>query len=741
VAAIQRVMPRNVIWERPSRDYSGSMPIGNGEIGLNVWVEEGGDLLFYIGTTDAWSENCRLLKLGRVRVELSPSPFAKGSPFRQVLNLHKGQIEIAAGEAERAVLLRVWVDANQPVVRVEADGKEAFDIRVQFETWRTHRRELKGREQHSVDQYAHSRGTNPHPYFVEPDVIVVAGKDRLVWYHRNERSIWADNLKLQALGHLTRTMSDPLLGRTFGGCIKGEGLIAADAQTLDSAGPRKRRLVSVYLLTAQTETADGWLELLDERVEAVDAVDLESSREAHHRWWDEFWNRSWIRVSGTEHGGLVTQGYTLQRWINACGGRGAHPIKFNGSIFNVDSEDEGQWDADYRVFGGPYWFSLTRLIYWPMLAAGDFDLMQSVFHMHLKTLPLAKERTRVYYGHDGAFFPVTVFFWGAYVSCDYGWEREGQPDGLAENPAVRYNWQDNLELLAIMADYYAYTGDTGFLKEKLLPMANEIITFYDQHYKRDENGKLYIWPAQVLEACKDCANPMPEIAGLKCVLAKLLSLPEEHTGEERRRQWQRLLSEVPALPTREVDGRTILAPAEKTFTEVINNGEKGELFAIFPYRLFGVGKPDLEFALESFRRRQQSPVRPGGFFHDLVFAAYLGLAPEAAECVVLYSKAKDGDSRFPAFWGPRQGYWIVHDTGPCQPHGGNLLNALQTMLLQAEGAKMILFPAWPKEWDVEFKLHAPMNTTVEGVYREGKLQQLEVTPASRKKDLVKMTPQ
>ena len=61
----------NVIWENPSGDSSVSMPIGNGDIGLNLWVEEGGDLLFYISKTDSWSENGRLLKLGRVRVKLS----------------------------------------------------------------------------------------------------------------------------------------------------------------------------------------------------------------------------------------------------------------------------------------------------------------------------------------------------------------------------------------------------------------------------------------------------------------------------------------------------------------------------------------------------------------------------------------------------------------------------------------------------------------------------------------------
>lgn len=39
----------NVVWDSPSRDSSGSMPLGNGDIGANVWVEENGDLVFYVG--------------------------------------------------------------------------------------------------------------------------------------------------------------------------------------------------------------------------------------------------------------------------------------------------------------------------------------------------------------------------------------------------------------------------------------------------------------------------------------------------------------------------------------------------------------------------------------------------------------------------------------------------------------------------------------------------------------------
>ncbi|MCB7130139.1 MAG: hypothetical protein J3T61_11445, partial [Candidatus Brocadiales bacterium] len=60
----------------------------------------------------------------------------------------------------------------------------------------------------------------------------------------------------------------------------------------------------------------------------------------------------------------------------------------------------------------------------------------------------------------------------------------------------------------------------------------------------------------------------------------------------------------------------------------------------------------------------------------------------------------------------------------------------QAMLLQYDDEKILLAPTWPKEWDVDFKLHAPLSTTVEGTYRNGKIERLKVTPESRAKDVV-----
>ena len=50
-----------------------------------------------------------------------------------------------------------------------------------------------------------------------------------------------------------------------------------------------------------------------------------------------------------------------------------------------------------------------------------------------------------------------------------------------------------------------------------------------------------------------------------------------------------------------------------------------------------------------------------------------------------------------------------------------------------------MLPAWPKDWDVNFKLNAPYQTTVEARVRKGKLEGLRVMPAERMADVIDMT--
>ncbi|MDC3282617.1 DUF5703 domain-containing protein [Opitutales bacterium] len=108
----------NVTWTTPSEDYNGSMPIGNGETGLNLWVEPNGDLVFLMSRTDSWDEHLRLCKLGRVRIKFAPG--LAGVEFKQDLKLRQGEIEITGGAGDKTITARVWVDANRQVIHVDA---------------------------------------------------------------------------------------------------------------------------------------------------------------------------------------------------------------------------------------------------------------------------------------------------------------------------------------------------------------------------------------------------------------------------------------------------------------------------------------------------------------------------------------------------------------------------------------------------------------------------------------------
>ena len=92
----------------------------------------------------------------------------------------------------------------------------------------------------------------------------------------------------------------------------------------------------------------------------------------------------------------------------------------------------------------------------------------------------------------------------------------------------------------------------------------------------------------------------------------------------------------------------------------------------------------------------------------------------------------DSPRRYPTFWGPG------HDWVPDHNWGGSGMIGVQEMLMQTVGDKIYLFPAWPKEWDVEFKLWAPGNTVVKGALKDGKVVELHVFPEKRKKDVIIM---
>jgi len=268
----------NVVWDSPSADFNGSMPIGNGDIGANVWVEENGDLLFYISKTDAWDEHARLVKLGKVRVSMTPSPFAKGGAFKQELDLRNGVIHLtgAARNPDVSADLRFWIDANHPAIRITGTTSAGTTVKAVLEHWRTERREAAWDWSFSgLGDKTLGADTFPYPVFIEPDTILTGSSHSVIWYHRNkksERSVWADTLRIQGLEDFMGQSKDPLENLTFGAMVRGRGMVGQSPTEIQSAGPTETIDLAVFPLTAQTATAEDWVAGVEAQAAAYEAT-------------------------------------------------------------------------------------------------------------------------------------------------------------------------------------------------------------------------------------------------------------------------------------------------------------------------------------------------------------------------------------------------------------------------------------------------------------------------------------
>ena len=432
-------------------------------------------------------------------------------------------------------------------------------------------------------------------------------------------------------------------------------------------------------------------------------------------------------------GSPVTKSYALQRYVQACQGRGAYPIKFNGGFFTVEPAAMGKpYNADWRQWGDSHWWQNVRHMYHPMLAAGDFEMTDSLFRLYESNRVLAESRTAKYHNAQGAYFPETMTVFGTYSGGDYGWDRTGHEPKDVQCAYWQYAWNQGLELVNLMLDQWEYTRDEKFLKTRILPMSESVLRYFDTRFKKDANGRIVLDPTQSAETYwTGVVNDMPSTAGLISVTRRLKALPSKLTSDRQKQLFDRLVRACPVLPLRVVNGEKALAPAEK-YDPATSNVENTELYAVWPFKLSTAFNPLGDAGKLAYAKRLFH--LDNGWGYDGNAAAVLGLTGEAERILIGKTQNSNAAYRWPATWGPN------FDWLPDQNHGGNVLTTTQLMLLQCDpidlGGAIHVLPAWPKTWDVDTKLCAPGNTTVRIVARQGKILSVDVTPKERAKDIV-----
>ena len=137
-----------------------------------------------------------------------------------------------------------------------------------------------------------------------------------------------------------------------------------------------------------------------------------------------------------------------------------------------------------------------------MLASGDFEMMRpAVSHVRGRHAAgpdpqqdLLQPR-RLLLSRD-------VTFYGTYRQrhdrLESLEERQARGHPVA-NTSIRYHFNNTLELLAMMLDYYAYTEDKEFLQKESAADGRRVSDLVGQALARDAAGKMKMSPSNALE--------------------------------------------------------------------------------------------------------------------------------------------------------------------------------------------------------------------------------------------------
>lgn len=611
-AGYTSVLPPNydVVWTTPApvaNGSSSSMPVGGGDIGLNVWVENG-TVLFYVGKDGCFDENNSLLKLGRIRLALDPNPFAEGQDFEQRLLLEDGYIQISGANSSK---VKIWVDVYDPVVHVEVSTTSPSDLIASFEDWRYQNHLM------NISEQAQSswNGIPDKHVITQKDNVSFLHQDSILMSHRNiDSRVFDAELVQQQLMDYKAELYDPLTSNTFGLLMHGPGLQTSDVTSgnyvnttykswnLRSSQARKSFSLTFVAHTNQTPTYAAW----ESELFSINSTAAGRSQNESITWWNSFWNRSYIFVNSnssvSDPSFQVGRNYQLFRYMLGCNVGSKWPSKFNGALFTFDPvyvNPDYPFSADFRLWGGgTYTAQNQRLEYWPLLKTGDLDVMIPQFDFYQRIVPTSLLRGRVYHNINHSWFTEQIDNSGLPQVYNFNSDiwifQEKRP--LSFNPGLQFDawiiWLADTAVSLVMLFYITVAWVNELLQLEFAMMildANQFFNFdvapymsfvenlvmwFDVLYtqlqqSRDVYGltgtygneSLVLYPATGCETYKGAYNPASTVSGLRAIAKRILQVQPNYAIGNKT-YYEGLLRRVPPTPLRMQQGYQCIAPAE-----------------------------------------------------------------------------------------------------------------------------------------------------------------------------------
>lgn len=512
---------------------------------------------------------------------------------------------------------------------------------------------------------------------------------------------------------------------------------------------------------------------------------FESILGSNLKWWTSFWEKSYVRLHSDDgEADFVEKNYNYFMYVMASSSLGAFPPKFNGMIWTTG--------GDARKWGNNYWGANQSCLYNGLFPSNRIELMEPMFRMYTGMLGL-ETAARQQWGSKGIYIPETVAFDGLselpeniasemqdlYLVRKPWSEKSKSFDEYASTKSPfqsRWNWKQDIRWkegkwyftdkgaqtfghvshifsrgAKIAYQYwqrYEFTRDIGWLRSTGYPMIKGVAEFYRNfpNIRKEKDGRYHIYNVNDNESVRGGHNTVEEISSMMGIFPAAIRASEIlNLDADMRLVWKEFLQNLAPLPLNTDYKETYKLGSPVTFIRSLPPVVQGP----------GSGRPDGN-TMPVWFFDLCNPVAGNTDIVKVANATYDSYFPNGintkTQVFVLSKLAVTGtmmgrkdatrylipnqirtaeietmSNRMTL----REGY---QTTGV--QNLGRMVDALHYALVQSSppvpGKDPIIniFPAWPEEWDADFKLLCRGNFLVTASFIKGRIDKLEIISLS-----------